>query len=150
MINARAETVAVKPSFRSAFRKCRCLIVADGFFEWKKDGKQKTPFYITMKSARPVGFAGLYEKWISPKGEEISSCTIITTQANSMLRPIHDRMPVIVGKKDENLWLDPGVDDAEKIAAIIKPFDPEEMASYEVARLVNSPLNNSPECIRPV
>jgi putative SOS response-associated peptidase YedK len=150
MINARAETIAEKPSFRTAFKKLRCLIIADGFFEWGKDGKLKKPYYITMKSARPFGFAGLYARWVSSDGEEINSCTIVTTQANELLKPIHERMPVIVDRKDENIWLDPEIFENEKLGNILKPFDSEAMTVFEVDRIVNSPTNNSPECIRPV
>ena len=150
MINARAETIAGKPSFRTAFRKRRCLIIADGFFEWKKDGKLKVPYYITLKSARPFGFAGLYERWVSPEGEEINSCTIITTQANGMLKPIHDRMPVIVDRKDEDFWLNPEINETERLSHILKPFDSDAMTAFEVGMIVNSPANNSPECITPV
>ena len=150
MINARSETIAGKPSFRTAFKKRRCLIITDGFFEWKKDGKLKVPYFITMKPAHPFGFAGLYERWVSPDGEEINSCTIITTQANGILKPIHDRMPVIVDKKDEEIWLNPEIFENDKLSHILKPFDSDAMTAFEVGRIVNYPANNSPECINPV
>ena len=118
LINARAETVAEKPSFRSAFAKHRCLVVADGFYEWRKAGKGKVPVYISLKSKRPFGFAGLYEHWKAPDGKEIRTCTIITTDSNDLVRPIHDRMPVILPEDAEDRWLDPGEHDRETAAGI--------------------------------
>jgi putative SOS response-associated peptidase YedK len=115
LINARAETVAEKPSFRSAFAKRRCLVVADGFFEWRPAGKRKVPVYIFLKSKKPFGFAGLYESWKDPGGREIRTCTIITTEANEIVRPIHDRMPVILPEGVEDRWLDPGEGSRERL-----------------------------------
>ena len=109
MINARAETLAEKPAFRSALKKRRCIIPADGFFEWKKLGKLKQPFRIVLKNREPFGFAGLWEHWKSPDGEEILSCTIITTEANELLKAVHERMPVILDREAEAVWLDPKV-----------------------------------------
>src|SRR5512136_1289526 len=108
LINARAETVAEKPSFKSAFAKRRCLVVADGFYEWRPAGKRKVPVYICLKSKKPFGFAGLYETWKTPEGNELRTCTIVTTEANDLVRPIHDRMPVILSGGVEDRWLDPG------------------------------------------
>jgi putative SOS response-associated peptidase YedK len=107
LINARAETVAEKPSFLGAFAKHRCLVVADGFYEWRKVGKSKVPAYIFLKSRKPFGFAGLYENWRAPDGKEIRTCTIITINSNDLMRPIHDRMPVILPKDVEDHWIDP-------------------------------------------
>jgi putative SOS response-associated peptidase YedK len=150
MINARAETLSEKPSFKAAFRKRRCLIVADGFYEWRKDGRVKTPVYIRLKSERPFGFAGLYDSWTSPEGKEISTCTIITTGPNELMKPIHDRMPVIIPKAQEALWLDSSIQDERLLFPVLKPYDSQEMEAYDVSQIVNSPKNNSPECIKPV
>ncbi|MCI0487152.1 MAG: SOS response-associated peptidase [Blastocatellia bacterium] len=147
MINARAETVTEKASFKNAFKKRRCLIVADGFYEWKKEGDSKRPVFIRLKSRRPFGFAGLYENWTSPLGEQITSCAIITTEPNDLMRTIHQRMPVIVPKDKEDLWL-AGGDEADMLA-LLTPYSSEEMEAYGVSRKVNSPANDSPDCIRP-
>jgi putative SOS response-associated peptidase YedK len=127
MINARAETVDKKPSFRDAFKKRRCLIVADGFYEWKKEGKSKIPLYFFLKSGRPFGFAGLYETWISPDKKEINTCVITTTDANELIKPIHDRMPVILPKDKERVWLDGDVMDVSALLSILKAYPAEEM-----------------------
>ena len=148
LINARAETVAQKPSFRSAFDKRRCLIVSDGFYEWQREGKRKSPFYICMKSQKPVGFAGLYETWHSPEGQEISSCTIITTEASDLLKPIHNRMPVIMPKEEEDRWLDPSIHDRTRLLALLRPYPAAEMMAWGVSPRVNNPTNDSPENIR--
>lgn len=147
MINARSDSVAVKRSFKSAFEKQRCLVVADGFFEWKKEGAIKKPYYIRLKSREPFGFAGLYSDWHSPEGGKIVTSTIITTDANSVLAPIHDRMPVIVPAKVIVDWLDTGPGQSDKLLALLKPYPSELMESYEVSLKVNSPKNNGPENI---
>jgi putative SOS response-associated peptidase YedK len=150
MINARAETLAQKPSFRTAFKKRRCLIVADGFYEWQKRGTAKVPLYIRLQSGKPFGFAGLYEYWTSPEGEILATCAIITTEANDLMRPIHQRMPVILSKEHHALWLDPTIEDEALLLALLEPFAGDAMEAYEVSRLVNSPQNNSPACLEPV
>ena len=150
MINARAETLNEKPSFRTAFKKHRCLIIADGFYEWRKEGKAKTPVYFHLKSKRPFGLAGLYDIWTSPEGKQISTCTIITTGPNELMKPIHNRMAVIIPKPQEALWLDPVIQDERLLLSLLKPYDSHEMDAYDVSRIVNSPRNNSPECIKPV
>jgi putative SOS response-associated peptidase YedK len=150
LINARGETVAEKPSFKAALKKRRCLIVANGFYEWQKRGKMKRPVYVRLKSDKPFGFAGLYEKWISPDGQELRTCTIITTEANELLQPIHNRMPVIVPKDQEDVWLDTDMSDTTHVFSILKPYAHHEMVAYEVSTLVNAPQNNSPDCITPV
>jgi len=127
LINARAETVDKKPSFRDAFKKRRCLIIADGFYEWQKEGKIKIPQYFYLKSGRPFGFAGLYETWTSPDKKEINTCTIITTDANELIKPIHDRMPVILPKDQEQVWLNSDVVDAPDLLSILKAYPAEEM-----------------------
>jgi putative SOS response-associated peptidase YedK len=127
MFNARAETVETKPSFRSAFRKRRCLIAADGFYEWKMEGKKKVPAYFHLKSGRPFGFAGLFETWRGPDQTEIHSCTIITTEPNALIRPIHDRMPVIVPGDRQHVWLDGRIEDPKALLPILAPYPAEAM-----------------------
>ncbi len=148
MINARGETVAEKPSFRTALRRRRCLILADGFYEWQKlGGKQKRPRRITLTSDEPFAFAGLWETWKDPEGELIKSCTIITTAANEYLKPIHDRMPVILPHGVESLWLDQDLDDPMVLTSLLTPYAESELAAYPVSTLVNSPRNRGPEVI---
>ena len=132
MFNARAETISEKPSFKNAFKKRRCLIVADGFYEWQKLGKVKKPFYFHLKSGKPFGFAGLYESWASPDQQQINTCTIITTEPNELIKPIHDRMPVILSKDKEALWTEPGIKDADQLLSILTPYPSEEMKMAEV------------------
>lgn len=127
LINARAETLDKKPSFRDAFKKRRCLIVADGFYEWKREGKSKIPFYFYMKSGRPFGFAGLYETWRSPDKKEINTCVIITTGANELIAPFHDRMPVILSADKERVWLGSDAVDTTALLSILKPYPFGEM-----------------------
>jgi len=131
MFNARAETIADKPSFRSAFRKRRCLIIADGFYEWQQQEKRKQPFHLSLKSGAPFGFAGLYETWMSPEQKPVSTCTIITTDPNELIKPIHDRMPVIVPKDKEVLWINMENQDQKELASILKPYPAEEMRMTE-------------------
>jgi len=126
MFNARAEAISEKPSFKNAFKKRRCLIIADGFYEWKTDGKNKIPMQIYMKSKEPFGFAGLFEHWMSPEGQTISSCTIITTEPNELIKPIHDRMPVIVPKHEESAWIDSYNTDYRSLLTILKPYPSED------------------------
>ncbi|PSL34321.1 putative SOS response-associated peptidase YedK [Planomicrobium soli] len=150
MINARAETAAEKPSFRNAFKKKRCLIVADSFYEWRRTDDQKTPMRIKMKSGEPFAFAGLWESWKSPEGKTINTCSILTTIPNDLMATIHDRMPVVLSKEAEKVWLDPRVEDPEVLGELLKPFDAKEMEAYEVSPAVNSPKNNGPELIEKV
>lgn len=149
LINARAETLAVKPSFRGAFAKRRCLIAADGFYEWRQAGRRKVPVYIFLKSREPFGFAGLYEVWKAPDGREIRTCTIITTGANDLVRPIHDRMPVIVPETLEDRWLDPAEKDRGLLESVLMPYPAEEMEAYEVTPAVNNAAHDGPDCILP-
>jgi putative SOS response-associated peptidase YedK len=140
MFNARAETIAEKPSFKNAFQKRRCLIVADGFYEWQKLGKIKKPFYFSLKSGQPFGFAGLHETWTSPDNQPVNTCTIITTEPNDLLRSIHDRMPVIVSKNQEAAWVDPENHNQKELLSILKPYPPDEMIMSEVGpRLIYKP-----------
>ncbi|BCL38097.1 SOS response-associated peptidase [Nostoc sp. MS1] len=149
LINARSETLAEKPSFRSAFKQRRCLIVADGFYEWQRKQGKKQPFYFRLKDEQPFGFAGLWEKWTNPEGEVINSCTIVTTTANEVLQPIHDRMPVILAPQDYDLWLDPQEQKPQALQHLLSPYPAAEMTSYPVSTVVNSSKHNSAECIIP-
>lgn len=149
LINARSETLGEKPSFREAFRKRRCLIVADGFYEWRRTGETKTPVWIHRASRRPFAFAGLWERWRSPEGEPIVSCTIVTTEAIDTLRPIHPRMPVILPPDARDVWLDP--DSApDALERVLRPYPDDDLRFHEVSTLVNSPRNDDPECIEEV
>jgi len=150
MINARAETAAEKRSFKAAFRKQRCLIIANGFYEWQKDKKRKVPVYISLKSGKPFGFAGLYNVWVSPEGKKICTCTIITTEANDLLSTIHDRMPVIIPRDKEDLWLDPSTEDIDVLLGLLRAYPSEGMEMRTVSDRVNSPRVNSPDNVRPV
>jgi len=149
MINARAETVAEKPSFRKAFKQQRCLVLADGFYEWKREGKSKQPYYIRFKDGRPFAFAGLWERW-EKETPALESCTLITTGPNTVMEPIHHRMPVILDPKQYNEWLDSTLYGTEQLKALLKPFPPEEMEAYPISPLVNNPRNDSPLCIQPL
>lgn len=152
LINARAETVAEKPSFRSAFRKRRCLILADGFYEWQQQEgkKQKQPFYFQLNDGCPFAFAGLWEHWKDSNGEEIDSCTILTTEANELMHPIHHRMPVILDHKNYELWLNPEVKQPELLQPLLCPYPTQEMQAYPVSKLVNKPSQDSADCIERV
>ncbi len=146
MINARAETVASKPAFRGAFKYRRCLIPADGFYEWKKEGSRKQPLYIRRKDGQPFAFAGLWEDW-EREGEVIQSCAIITTEANDLMSEFHDRMPVILNPRDYDLWLDPDVQDPTLLEPLLRPYPSDEMEVYPVSRLVNDPRHEDPKCV---
>ena len=149
-INARAETAAETAAFRVAFRKRRCLVVATGFYEWLREGKAKTPFYFTLKSKGPFAFAGLWELWKSPENKWVRSFTILTTSANSVMSPIHDRMPVILSPETEALWLDPRTEEPKTLTKVLVPFPAEEMAYHEVRPGVNSWKIDTPECVQPL
>lgn len=148
MINARAETAPEKPSYGKAFKERRCLIPADGFYEWQKTNGGKQPHYIRMKDGRPFAFAGLWETW-SGDGEEIKSCTILTTEPNELVAEIHNRMPVILSPEDHDFWLDPEVDEAEPLRSLLAPYPAEEMEAYPVSRHVNRPANDDERCVEP-
>jgi putative SOS response-associated peptidase YedK len=155
LINARAETLAEKPSFRAAYRRRRCLILADGFYEWRKEQRadsrvSKTPMYIRLKSGKPFAFAGLWEIWRSTDDETCLSCTIITTTPNSLVEEIHNRMPVIIGPEDYAQWLDPEERGPDRLNGLLKPYPASHMTAYPVSTLVNNPRNDSPVCIVPV
>jgi putative SOS response-associated peptidase YedK len=152
LINARGETIASKPSFRAAFKSRRCLIPADGFYEWKKlNSSKKQPQYITLKDQRPFCFAGLWESWTDKESnEDVQSCTIITTDANELLLPLHDRMPVILDPSDYRPWLDRDFKDVEWLTSKLQPWPADAMAFYPVDTTVNNPRNERPECIQAV
>lgn len=145
MINARSETAPEKPSFRSAFKRRRCLIPADGFYEWKREEGGKQPFYIHMKDGRPFAFAGLWEDW---NDGEIRSCTILTTSANGLVGEVHERMPVILPAEDRDAWLDPEAE-TQELVSLLRPYPGDDLETFPVSRFVNSPRNNDERCIEP-
>lgn len=147
LINARSETVAEKPSFREAFKKRRCIIPADGFYEWQRTEGRKQPYFFQMRDGRPFGFAGLWERWEGEGGELLDSCTILTTEANEALRPVHDRMPVILHPEEYSLWLEAGDRERATLRELLRPYPAEEIVSYPVSPLVNSPSNRGAELI---
>lgn len=149
LINARAETLAEKPSFRNAFRYHRCLVLADGFYEWAKTNGGKTPMYIQLESQKPFAFAGLWDLWHAPDGSELYSCTIITTQPNSFMEKIHTRMPVILSPDNYAEWLNPEPVNTAQLSALLVPYPAELMTAHAVSKLVNSPAVDLPECILP-
>ncbi len=146
-INARAETLAERPMFRTALRRRRCLILADGFYEWTGKGKARQPMRILMTTGEPFAFAGLWETWRDPEGETIDSCTIVTTTPNDLMRPIHDRMPVILPPEHEAAWLEPTNQDSVALGELLTPYPPETMEAYPVSTFVNSPANDTPDII---
>ena len=147
MINARAETVTERPAFRDALRRRRCLVLADGFYEWQSAGAARRPMRVVMRSGEPFAFAGLWSLWRDPDGNRIPSCAIITTAANDLLSPIHDRMPVVLPRHMENFWLDHAIDDPATLASVLAPYPDDTMEAYEVSTLVNSAANDAPEVI---
>ncbi len=152
LINAKAETVAEKASFRSAYRRRRCLVLADGFYEWREESSQggKTPYYIHLKNKQPFAFAGLWEIWHSPYGDELHSCCIITTEPNAVVEPIHKRMPVILAPRAYDQWLSPEEQKPEQLDSLLVPYPAAEMTAHPVSSFVNSPRNNTPRCVQPV
>jgi len=149
MINVRAESVDARPAFRRSFEQRRCLVVADGFYEWRRDPGGRTPIYIRLVTRRPFAMAGIWDRWVPRDGgEPLESCAIITTAANPSVRPIHDRMPVILDREERAEWLDRGTD-RERLRALLEPYTG-QLEAYEVSRLVNSPANDVPACIEPV
>ena len=151
MINAKSETLSEKPSFRKPFKEKRCLVLADGFYEWEKtDKKNKVPYRFVLKNRQPFAFAGLWDVWKTPEGDTLLSFTIITTRANELMERIHDRMPVILNEKDEAKWLDPEFKDTDKLSSLLQPYPSEQMVAYKVSTIVNSPKNDTPSCIEPV
>ena len=150
MINARAETVAVKPAFRTAFQQRRCLLPADGFYEWRPGPKGKQPYYITLQDGGLFAFAGLWEHWEGEDGHTVESCTLIVTTANPLVRAIHDRMPVILDEQDYACWLDTRHFNAARLEALLKPYPAERMQAWPVSPRVNSPKYSDADCIAPL
>ena len=149
LINARGELALDKPAFRNAMKRRRCLFPADGFYEWKRDGNRKQPYFVRLKSGQPMAFAGLWETWSGPNGEELETAAIVTTTASRSIAHIHDRMPVIVAPEAFDFWLDPNVD-ARTAAAVITPAPDAALEAYEVSSAVNRTANNSPDLLEPL
>jgi putative SOS response-associated peptidase YedK len=149
MINARGESVAEKPAFRRAFRQRRCLVAADGFYEWKKTERQKQPYFIHLQDHSPLAFAGLWESWQPPAAHEdpIETCTIITTDANELMRELHDRMPAILAPDQYALWLDPDVQDPKRVQPLLAPYPADAMVAAPVSTYVNSPAHDDAKCV---
>ncbi len=150
LINARAETVAEKPSFRSAFKRRRCLVPASGFYEWRAEGGRKQPYYIYAADGAPLAIAGLWEHWEGPEGDVVESCTLLTTEANDLVRPIHDRMPVFLPPAAFADWLDPDIDQPGPLLALLAPYPAAAMAAHAVSPLVNAVRNDGPACVAAV
>jgi putative SOS response-associated peptidase YedK len=148
LINARSETVTEKPAFRQAFKQRRCIIPTDGFYEWQRTEARKQPFFFRMHDERPFGFAGLWEHWEGEGDQIINSCTILTTEANEVLRPVHDRMPVILHPEDYELWLDTDVRKLDLVKEVMKPYPAREMVGYPVSISINSPRSQGAELIK--
>jgi len=151
LINARAETLGEKPSFRGGYKYHRCLVFADGFYEWKAQAgaKNKVPHFIHLASGKPFAFAGLWDEWHSPDGSQVKSCTIITTEPNELMSTLHNRMPVILPESAYALWLDPAARRAEELQHLLRPYPAAEMSAYAVSTLVNSPGNDRAELLTP-
>lgn len=149
LINARTETLAEKPSFKHALKERRCLVLADGFYEWKKVGKTKIPMRITLKNEEPFAFAGLWENWKNPSGEFVRSFTIITTEANELMSGIHNRMPAILPRANEKDWIDNTIS-LERLYSLLRPFQSDEMKAFQVSTSVNSTANDNPSVIFPI
>ncbi len=144
MFNARSESAAEKVSFKGPLRYKRAIVPADGFYEWKREGGVKTPYYIQLSGGEPIGFAGLYDVW----RDELLSCTILTTTPNELMATLHDRMPVILSPDDYDTWLDPGINDPDEVQSLLHPY-PGEMQAYPVSQRVNSPKNNTAALLEP-
>lgn len=150
MINARAETLAERPSFRAAFRRRRCLIPADGFYEWRREGKSRVPIRFALASGEPFAFAGLWERWEREGEPPLLSCAIVTTRANDLIAPTHDRMPAILAPDAESVWLDTDMTDTDALSGLLAPYPPELMRAREAPRAVNSSAYDGPELFAPV
>lgn len=146
MINARTETAAETPAFREPLRKRRCLIPADGFYEWKKTGKSKQPYCFTVGDGELFAFAGIWDRWKNPAGEVLETFSILTSEPNRLCREVHDRMPVILPPESYDLWLDPGLNDAAAVSQLLKPFDANVMRSFPVSTRVNNVANDDAAC----
>lgn len=150
MANARAESAAIKPAFRSSFRAHRCLIVADGFYEWQSRNGKKQPYYIRLKTGQPFGIAGLWDRWDKQEGVPIESCTILTTDANEPMMAIHERMPVVIPPESFDVWLNPAEHDVAKLTRLLRPFHPDAMTAYPVSTLVNNVKTDSAKCVESI
>ena len=150
MINARSETLSRKPAFRNAVRLRRCIVPASGFYEWKPEGSRKTPHYIRLSDESPMALAGIWESWKRPDGTVLETFAVLTTSANGLIAPIHDRMPVILHRDDTGPWLDPEMRNPEAFEALYRPYPSERLTAYPVSGRVNSARNDSPECIAPL
>ena len=149
VINARGESVNEKPAFKNAMKYRRCLVPADGFYEWKRSGERKQPYFVRRRGGGPLAFAGLWESWMGPNGEELETAAIVTTQASRSIAHIHDRMPVIVPPEAFDFWLDPKVD-AHTAAAVIQPAPDASIEAYEVSSAVNRTANDAPKLLEPL
>ena len=147
LINARAETAHQKPAFRAAFRRRRCLVPADGFYEWRRTGSGKQPYFFRLRDDRPFAFAGLWESWEGVDNSAVESCTLLTTEPNELMRPIHNRMPVILPAASYEPWLDPGEERPERLAGLLRPYPSDEMIAYPVSPYVNSPVHEDARCV---
>lgn len=148
MINARSESIAEKPSFRDAFRKRRCLVLADGWYEWQVTPDGKQPWFIRLKGSRPIAFAGLWERWKDPAdGAPLESCTIVTTDASESIKKIHERMPVVLAEGDQDRWLDTAFSETDKLSELLRPYEPKALEAWPVSRQVNAPKNQGPALI---
>ena len=149
LINARCESVRTKPTFKEAFARRRCLVLADGFYEWKKEVGRKIPMYIRRQCRRPFAFAGLWEGWHAPDGEVVRTCTVLTTEPNDVMADIHDRMPVILPPDARDVWLNPDVTNWDTLRPLMTPYTHGDLEAYSVSPLVNSPANDCADCIAP-
>jgi putative SOS response-associated peptidase YedK len=150
MINARSETAGTKPAFRDALKSRRCLIPADGFYEWQRVGKTKQPYCFEVGNAQMFAFAGIWDRWKDPNGNWVKTCSILTTTPNALTSAVHDRMPVILDPDSYDLWLDPGMHDASTVSDMLKPYDAQQMRLFPVSSRVNSVVNDDAECSTPV
>jgi len=149
LINARSESAAEKPAFRRAFRQRRCLVPTDGFYEWQHGGARRQPFLIRLLKPKPFALGGLWETWTNPAGETLETFTILTTAANDVVRPLHDRMPVILDPRSFDLWLDPALRDPERLKPLLRPFPADALVAVPVSPMVNDPHNEGAQCLEP-
>ncbi len=150
LINARSETAASKNAFKHAYKRRRCLLPGSGFYEWRRVGKNKQPYYVQMADEQPFGLAGLWEHWQDEAGSELESCTILTTSPNALMAKLHDRMPVIIDPMDYEKWLDPRLQEPAAVDEMVGPYPPELMTCHPVSTVVNSPKNVTPDCVKAV
>ena len=149
MINARCETLAEKPAYREAFRRRRCLVLADGWYEWQAAPGGKLPWFVRLRDPSPIAFAGLWERWKDPAGELLESCTIVTTDASESIKKIHDRMPVVLPEQSWDRWMDPAYSDTDALSKTLGPYDPKALKAWTVSRQVNAPKNEGAKLIEP-